>query len=454
MKAADNVIALVAPLAPTTIAATGAPDATALLRRLRRDGLLGFGVWLALFAAWAAFAPISGAVVGSGLVKVEANRQTVSHRDGGTVAKVLVREGQIVRRGQPLIVLEDVRLDSSIDLLEAQIVAERLRKSRLEAEAAQSALWTPPILAAEIVGTPRVREAVGRERSAFEARRRTLRGQLDSVRSQIVDADNEMHAHEREGVAAREALRLMREELASNEALLKENFVNRARVQSVQRAVAEYEARVQASGAEHAKARQKRTELEGRLGAARDAYVQSATEDLRDATAKLVDIEERLRSGRDTAGRQVIAAPADGRLVDLRVNTVGSAVGPREAIVDIVPSAVPLVVEVRVPADAISDVHPGQRADVKLLAYKQRDAGMLEGRVVNVSADALVEARSGAPYFAVQTEIAPEALAAAGSVVLLPGMAAEVYIKTHERTALEFLAEPLTAAMRRSFREH
>lgn len=430
-------------------------DVRALLVRLRRAGLAALAVWLLAFVLWALFAPISGAVVAGGLVKVEANRQSVSHRDGGIVAKVLVREGQQVRRGDTLIVLEDARVDSSVDLLEAQLAAEQLRRRRLEAEASFKPNWVaPPPDAAGADRDGRLREAAAREHSAFEARRRTLQGQLDSVRSQIADTETEMRAHERDGAAASEALSLLREELASNEALLQENFVNRARILTLRRGVAEYESRIAAGRAEFSQARQKRTELEGRLATIRDAYVEQATDELREAGARIVDLEERLRAGRDTAGRQVITAPTDGRLVDLRVNTVGSAVGPREPIVDIVPSGEPLVVEAKVAAEAVSDVRPGLDAEVKLLAYRHRADNMLDARVVHVSADALVDQRSGLPYFAVQVEVAAAALAEAGDdVVLLPGMAAEVYIKTAERTPLRFLIDPLTSGMRRSFRE-
>lgn len=451
-------------------------EVSALLRRLRRDGLIALAVWGLAFGLWAGFAPISGAVVGSGFVKVEANRLTVSHRDGGIVAQVPVREGQIVRRGQTLLVLEDARLDSSVDLLAAQLAVEQLRRSRLEAEAALRPSWTPPAelglagmagatgvpdggdaaatTAAGVAAATRLREAHARERSAFDARRRTLQGQLESIRSQMQDAETEMKAHERDATAATEALGLMRDELASNERLLEENFVNRTRVLSLRRGVAEYESRIEASRAEQAQARQKRTELEGRLATVRDAYVQQATEDLREAAARIVDFEERLRANRDSARRQVVTAPTDGRLVGLKVNTVGSALGPLEPIVDIVPSDVPLVVEARVSAQSVSDIAPGQAAEVKLLAYSQRSSGMLDARVVRVSADALVDERSGLHYFAVQVEVAPEALQRAAHGPLLPGMAAEVFIKTHERTALEFLLDPLAQAMRRSFREH
>lgn len=430
---------------------TPARDVPTGLDRLRTQGLIALGAWLVLFLAWALWAPISGAVVGGGLVKVEANRQTISHRDGGIVAKLHVREGQVVERGQALLVLEDARIDSTVDLLSSQIEAERLRKMRLEAEMALRPTWSPPPLADAGL---RLREALQRERAAFEARQRALQGQLEATRSQIADTEAEIRAHDRDHAAATEALRLQREELAANEALVKDSFVNRVRIGSLQRAVADYESRVELNRAERAKAVQKQTELQGRLTAARDGYLRTAAEELRDATARVVDLEERLRAARDAATRQVITAPVAGRLVDLKVNTIGSAVGPREPIVDIVPADVPLVVEVKVGADAAGDVRVGQAAEVSLMSYRKREIGMLQATVRRVSADALIEPRSGAAYFAVQVEVAPEELARYSKLVLLPGMAAEVYIKTQERTALEFLMDPLTMAMRRSFREH
>lgn len=451
-----NETVIAAPAAPVVIDAPPPDpvDVRRLLGALRRGGMIALAVWLVGAMAWAIYAPISGAVIGGGIVKVEANRQTVTHRDGGIVAQVLVREGQVVRKGEPLVVLEDERLDASVDLQEVQLVAERLRRSRLEAEAALAPTWTPPKPDPAVADTPRVREALQRERSAFDARRRVLEGQLASIRSQIADTEEEMRARDADARASADALQLLREELASNEALLQENFVNKARVLTIRRGVAEYESRVQAAEAERLQARQRRTELEGRLATVKDAYVQQAAEDLREATAKVVDLEERLRASRDTAGRQVIVAPSAGRLVDLKVNTPGSAIGPRDPVVDIVPSDVPLVVEARVSADAITDIRPGLEAEVKLLGYKQRNASLLVGQVVRVSADALTDTRSGIPYFAVQVEVPADALAKAGQLELLPGMAAEVYIKTTERTAIEFLMDPLTTAMRRSFREH
>lgn len=440
--------------APLAAADPGAPQVRPMLRRWQRLGVAAIAAWLAQFLAWAALAPISGAVVAPGLVKVEANRQTVTHRDGGTVAQILVREGQTVSEGQTLIVLEDARVDTTVELLEAQLVAEQLRRSRLEAEAGRRPQWTPPPLAGGGPTPERTREAEVREREAFDARRRTLDAQLAAARGQIIDIDTEIRAHQRNNVASAEALRLLREELAANEKLMEENFVNRTRVLALRRGLSEYESRIESTQAEMSQARQKKAELEGRLVSLERAYVQAATEDLRDAGAKIVDLEERLRAGRDAARRQSIVAPVAGRLVDLRVNTVGSAIGAREPIVDILPLDRPLVVETRVGAESIVEVRAGQSAEVRLMGTRQRDTPMLDGRVTRVSADALIEPRSGLPYFAVQVEVQPPPAGFPPNLTLMPGQSTEVYIRTSERTALEFLLEPLTAGLRRSFREH
>lgn len=425
-----------------------------LLQHWRRRGLVAMVVWLSVLLAWLALAPISGAVVGYGAIKVDSNRQTVTHRDGGVVAQILVREGQVVSQGETLVLLEDARVEASVDLLLAQVDAERLRESRLLAEAALRRAWSPDKDAKLAPVTLRALDALARERAIFEARRASFDGQLRTVNEQLADTVAEISAHQRNQVASNEGAGLLNTELASNEALLKENFVNQARVLALRRGVAEYDSRRATVEADLSKARQRKAELEGRLLNLRLAYVQAATDELRETSARLADFEARLRAGRDTAGRQRVTAPVSGRLVGLRVNTVGSALGPRDPIVDIVPSDVPLLVEARLAPDAVTDIQPGQFAEIRLLGLGHRQGDLIGGRVVNVSPDALVDARSGASYFAVLVEPDAAALARLGRESITPGMAAEVFVKTAERSTLQFMLEPLTAGMRRSFREH
>jgi HlyD family type I secretion membrane fusion protein len=425
------------------------------LHRLARRGLWIVLAWVLIFAAWGAWAPISGGVVAQGLVRVEANRRTVSHRDGGTVGRILVREGQEVRRGDVLIELDDVRVEASVDVLRGQLAADRLRQSRLEAEAAGRDTWQPPAaLLAEFKDVRRVADLAAKERAAFVARRANVEAQIQGEQRQAADTRTEIEVRTKERANAASAVALMREELELNQRLEKEQYVNRSRVMTLQRGVSEYESRQLANEAELAQAKQRLGAFEARMRALRDGLVQQASEELREVGVRVADNEQRLRASQDDRSRQTVVAPESGRLVNLRVNTTGSAIGPREPIVDIVPADAPLQLEVRLPVDVVADVHAGTPAEVKLLTAGARYEKLLPATVVEVSADALTDDHSGAPFLRALLRVTPGAEEAALVRTLRPGMAAEVYIKTTERTPLGFLLEPVAGYFRRAFREH
>lgn len=425
------------------------------LKALARRGMWVIVVWLFLFLAWGAWAPISGGVVGQGLVGVEANRRTVTHRDGGTVGRILVREGQLVRRGDVLVELDDVRVDASVDLLRAQLAGDRLRQDRLEAEIAGRETWrAPAALAAEFNDVKRVGDLIAKEQSSFAARRANLNAQIEGEKRQAQDTRTEIEVRTKEQGNAASAVALMREELEVNQRLEKEQFVNRSRVMALQRGVSEYESRRMANEAELAQARQRLGALEARMRALRDGLVQQASEELRDVGVRVADAEQRLRSSQDDRSRQTVLAPESGRLINLRVNTPGSAIGPREPIVDIVPSDAPLQVEVRLPLDVAAEVREGTPAEVKLLTAGARYERLLAATVVEVSADALTDDRSGAPFLRAVLRVSPDEADASLARSIRPGMAAEVYIKTQERTPIGFLLEPIGGYFRRAFREH
>ncbi len=424
------------------------------LRLLARRGGWLVAAWIAAFAAWGAWAPIAGGVVAQGLVRVEANRRTVSHRDGGTVGRILVREGQTVRKGDVLIELDDVRVDASVDMLRAQWAADRLRQSRLEAEVAGWQRWrAPAALLAEFPDVPRLRDLAAREQATFDARRANLSAQIEGEQRQARDTRVEIEVRTKERANAASAVALMREELELNQRLEKEQFVNRARVMALQRGVSDYESRQWANEAELAQARQRLGGFEARVRAMRDGLVQQASEELREVGVRLADTEQRLRASQDDRSRQAVVAPESGRLVNLRVNTPGSAIGPREPIVDIVPADAPLQVEVRLPLDVAADVRAGTPAEIKLLTSGARYERLLAAEVVEVSADALTDERSGAAFLRALLRVAPDADASTAHG-LRPGMAAEVYIRTAERSPIGFLLDPVSGYFRRAFREH
>jgi HlyD family type I secretion membrane fusion protein len=433
------------------------PSDTALdasLKRLGRRGLWIIGGWMLVFSLWACFAPISGGVVAQGVVKVEANRRTVTHRDGGTLARILVHEGQTVKRGDVLVELEDVRVDASVDLLRSQLAADRLRQSRLEAEVAGREVWNAPAeMVAEFADVRRFPELRTKEQATFRARLTNLKAQVEGEQRQTADTRTEIEVRLKERDNVAHALALMREELALNQRLEQEQYVNRTRVMALQRGVSDYESRSLTNEADLAQARQHLGALEVHARGLRDGFVEQASEELREVGARISDAEERLRASTDDRSRQTVTAPVSGRLVNLRVNTPGSALGPREAIVDIVPADAPLEVEVRLPLEAAADVREGTAAEVKLLGTASRYERLWPATVVEVSADALSDEHSGAPFLRARLRAEPPAGAGTAPVPMRAGMGAEVYIRTAERTPMGFLVDPIAGYFRRAFRE-
>jgi HlyD family type I secretion membrane fusion protein len=350
-------------------------------------------------------------------------------------------------------VLDDVRIDAQLELLRTQLDAERAKAARLEAERLLAGAPRFPRDLVERKGDPRVAELLERETALFRARRDAVESQVSLLRRQIQEAGAEAAALASQLDAETRALSLQREELSANNELQRQGYVQKTRVLTLQRAVAEYEARHGEHRAQLSQARQRAAELELRILSLRNAYAQAAADELKDATSRLFDLEERIRPSRDASERQKIVAPIAGEIVGLRVFTPGSVVGPREVLMEIVPEDKRLVVEGRIRPEDVNHVRPGTEADIRLTAYKQRTTPLVQGRVSYVSADRLVDEQTGAPYYAVQVDVSPENLAQAGNLRLQAGMPAELFLRTDERTAFDYLLAPVTDYLRRSMRE-
>jgi len=423
------------------------------LTRIARGGLVVLALGVLGLGAWLVVAPLSGAVIAPGFVKVDMNRKVVQHQEGGIVKQVLVRDGEHVALGQTLLVIDDVRLDATLDLLRTQHDGERAKAARLEAErAVLPEVKFPQDLVARRV-EPKVAELLQRETALFRARREALDSQIAVLRKQIRQTVEEAEALAGQIAAEDRALKSQKEELAVNQKLSQQGFVQKTRLMSLERAVADYEARWEEHRAELAKTRQRASELELRVLAQRNSYVQSAADELKEASTRLFDLEERLRPSKDASDRQRVAAPIAGEVVGLRVFSPGAVVGPREVLMEIVPEDKTLIVEARIRPEDINHVRAGSEAEVRLTAYKQRTTPLVEGSVNYVSADRMVDTQSGAPYYVVHVDVSANALAAAGNLRMQAGMPAEVYIRTDSRTAFDYMFAPVTAYLRRGMRE-
>ena len=415
----------------------------ATLRALRRQvsrAVVPIAVVVALAGAWSMTAPLSGAVIAPAQLKVELNRKTVQHQEGGIVREILVRDGQKVRAGEPLVIVGDVRSDSTLKLLQDQLGAERIREARAAAEAALATHFDAP--------------ADSRERALFVTRRRILDEQIASLQAQIREAESQAAALKAQIEATETSTRLSSEELEINERLAQQGFVHRTRILALQRTEADYRARVGEFRSELAAARQRIADMRARIAQARNLYQSQAADELRDASAKVRDLEERLRPSQDQVERQIVRSPVDGEVMALRVTALGAVIGPREPILDVVPGQEKLVVEARIRPQDIDHVRKDARAEVRLVnAFDSRTAPLLAGKVAFVSADRIKFADSPESWFAATVEIDPAEIARHPGLRLQAGMPAELYVTTPARTLVAYLARPLEVFASRAMRE-
>ena len=422
-------------------------------RRLIRVGLaviaalvLGIGIWMVI-------TPLSGAAIAPGAVKVDMNRKTLQHQEGGIIKEILVRDGSHVEAGQILLVINDVRVDANYDLLITQLDSEMAKASRLFAE---STLGGSVAYARELLSRDqesRVKELMRRENAVFATRRQMLDTQIRLLKEQIEEARREAAGLDEQVAAEKRAIQWQQEELRANQQLAEQGFITNIRLLALQRGVADYEARVGEHRAALAQARQRSGDFELRIASLRNSYMKEAADELKEATAKTYDLRERLRPSLDAAQRQKVVAPVSGEVVDLRITTVGAVVGPREPLLDIVPVNPELIIEARVRPEDITYVKIGGEADVRLSAFKQRFTPTVTGKVIYVSADSLTDNKTGATYYLTHVKLTPESLKEAGDLKLQAGMPAEVFVKTPARTPLQYLLDPLTGFLQRSFRE-
>ncbi|HET9701703.1 MAG TPA: HlyD family type I secretion periplasmic adaptor subunit [Burkholderiales bacterium] len=421
--------------------------------------LVRTGLWILLGAvaplgAWVSLAPLSMAVVAPAQVKVDLNRRPVQHLEGGIVRAVLVRDGQRVSAGEPVLVLGDVGVDADRNRLDYRVNTERAALARLEAEQAMArTLAFPPELQAAAREDERVRLALAKETGLFEARRHSLSSELALMQTQRQRVEQEIAALHAQIAQAESSLALQRKDFEANRGLLKDGFISPARLAQIEAVVLDYASKLEERRSELARAEQRLVDTELKMKSLQNQYVQAASDQLKITAARLAEIEQEQRKSEDAASRQVVAAPASGEVIDLRFTSPGAVVRPGEPIAEIVPDDARLMVEAHIRPEDVNHVHLGQQARIKFTAFKYRSTALVTGQVTYVSGDRLVDRASNLPYYSVLIAADAASLSEAGDLRLQAGMPAEVYIEGSQQTALQYLAEPITSTIRKAGRQ-
>lgn len=419
-----------------------------------RLGFMALFVLIVGLGGWSAFARIQGAVISSGMVQVEGNRQPVQHTEGGLVGEILVRDGDRVEAGDIVLRFDDKLMRSELAVIEGQLFELLARKSRLVAErdVAEQITFSNELLAA-FPEHPEIEGLMAGQRQLFRARLETVDKQTSQLRERIVQTENQIKGIQSQITALATQRDLIAEELEDQQSLLDRGLTQQTKVLALRREEAELEGQLGEleAGVAQSKGQISETELEIlRLEA--DIREEAITR-LRDLEYNEIELREKRRSTLEQLARMEVRAPSTGLVYDRQVNTTGAVVRPADVLMYIVPQEQPLVIASRIQTIHRDQVNVGQAATLRFPAFDQRTTPVLNGVVTKVSADAFTDENTGMAYYTAEVLPLEGELQKIDGREIVPGMPVEAYIQTGERTPLNYLLKPLTDYLNRAFRE-
>jgi len=425
---------------------------------LRMGGVVGVGLivlmtFFGAFGGWVVLAPLDSAAVAGGTVKVEGERKTIQHLEGGIVEQLLVREGNAVKAGAVLLRLDDTQARTELELLDSRHVARTALAARLRAERDNLLEVQFPTTLRRRMEEPSVAAAITAQIRVFEARQTMHAGETKILQNQIIQSGDEVIGLMDEIAAQNEQIALINREISGLEKLYQKRLTPLERLLNLKRQRAETRGFRAKNQAAVARSKSSVLEIEQRIIELRTRMLNEAVGELSEVEAELYDLKQQKQAAGDVLRRTELTAPVAGVVVGLRFHTSGGVIKPGEAVLDLVPIGTRLVIEARVRPDDIDLVKTGQGAHVRVTAFNQRDMPAMQGIVLTVSADSLVDERSGEPHYVALIKIEDHELVKLGSAKLLPGMPAEVMINTGTRSMLDYLLEPLLRTLRRAMRE-
>lgn len=400
---------------------------------------------------WSALATLSGAVIAPGVIKVEANTKLVQHLEGGIVRRIMVKDGQHVAAGQPLVELEDTEASSSLSIVNDQLDAELAKLARLQAEIdnAPKIRFSETLLARK--SDPSLQRILQREEDHFKARHALVREQIARLTEQRQQTEAEIASLSRQLVAADASLGYLREQEKSYAGLVEKNFVAPVRMLDAHRSVSEKEEKKFEYEALHAQARQKLADIQLRLSQITTNRYAENSRDMVETQTRILNLQERQLPFKESLKKRIVTAPAGGTVNATRVHTEGGVVGPRETILEITPDKSEMIAEVRISPADIDEVRVGQMVEVEFSGMNRRVTSLIHGKVSMVSSDLNTDpANAQLKFFTAHVELKP---AAPLTFEVRPGLPIAAYIATRERTPLELWLDPLIGGIRKAMRE-
>lgn len=422
-------------------------------------GIVVLGATLVGFAGWGSSAPIAGAVVTSGAFVATGQNKVIQHLEGGVIREIAVREGDIVEPGQTLILLDEITPRAELRRLELRRVRLAAMDVRLQAEMREEREIVFPDDLVAAADKFDVASMLQTQRITFEARRNALDTDIATIEEGIKALNERIEGSKAQLEGVYQQLKFLDEEIEAKSELLTKGLVRKPEVLLLQRARANLQGEVGRLQGEMGDARERIARAREQILGVRKAAIKTAVEQLHEMRAEHNDVLERINAAKGVLDRVRITAPVKGIVVKLRYHTPGGVIESGKPVLELLPVDAELIIEARVRPQDIDSVKRGNQAMVRLTALNKRITPMVGAEVVYLSADALPDEKKNqsqpfSDVYVVRVKLNPKEAAEIQGFTPTPGMPAEVYIKTADRTFLEYLLQPIQDSMARAFREH
>jgi len=418
-----------------------------LLAGVAAVALLGVGV-----GGWAATTELAGAVVAPGVVVVNSNVKKIQHPSGGVIRELLVHNGDVVKSRQVIVRFDDIQARSNLAIQTKRLDELMARQAREEAERDGAQKIVFPDELTKRIGDPDVAHLLAAQERLFSMRRKAREGQKAQLEERIAQLHQGVTGLEAQETAKVNETKWIRKELEGIMTLWQKNLVQFTRVVSLQRDLAKAEGDRGQFIASMAESKNKKAEIELQIMQIDQDLRAEVGKELATIRAEIAETTEQKIAAEDVFSRIEIRAPLDGTVHEMTVHTVGGVVSAGEAMMLIVPTGDNLDVEVKIPPEAIDQVHVGQKAALRFSAFNQRTTPEIDGIVTLVSADLIQDPKSNERYYSARIAI-PEPRLRELQLTIIPGMPVEAFIRTDDRTVVSYLMRPLSDQINKAFRE-
>ena len=416
-------------------------------------GLAVVGLFLAGFSSWAMRAPLAGAAIAPGVVIASGQNQEIGHLEGGIIREIAVREGDVVKQNQPLVLLDETQAQSNANRVGQSIISLSAQNARAMAVLAGKESLEFSEKLREMAKKSGQEDVLDLQIAEFASRLVQHKSEISVLDEQVSAIEEEISGVERQIEAEKRKLVVIVDELKSKKSLLERGLTPKNQYNALLRSQADSEGAIGGLDATIGQRRKSISEVRERQHTLRAARRAEASTKINETRQQIADLQEQLTSRADILERMIIRAPADGVIVNISKNTIGSVVAPGETVLEILPTSSDLVISARVTPNDVDVVRIGQEASIRFVALNTRITPEVPATIEYISADRLVDPATQEPYFDARLKLDPNLPDSISREQIYPGMPVDAFIKTGERTFVEYLAKPVTDSFSKAFRE-